>query len=233
MSDQKTIAFYDEYVARQVKMGINHRHISIINLLEQHGLVSTHDVLEIGSGVGTATKLIASIVKKGRIVANDISAESLEAAKDILKDKKNISFIPGSILTEEVTGAFDWIVLPDVLEHIPLSEHEALFKKLAGLLKPTGKILIHIPNPHYLAWVHENKPELLQEIDQPIYLAELLENLSISGLQVTKMKDYSIFVKPFDYRYLILEHSFNGDYVSSGSRSHTLMEKIKFKLKFG
>ncbi len=47
-------------------------------------------------------------------------------------------------------GAFDTIVLSDVLEHIPTPE--ALWKEMARILSANGKILVNVP---FLYWVHE------------------------------------------------------------------------------
>lgn len=232
MNKKRSIEFYDQYVQRQVKMGINHRHISIVQLLEKFGLQSTDEVLEIGCGVGTVTGLIAAHVKKGRIVANDISRKSIDAAEEILRDRKNIQFIAGDIIKEELEGTFDWIVLPDVLEHIPIEHHQALFDKLKVHLKPNGRILIHIPQEDYLRWIHEHQPELLQEIDQPLDLIEIVRKLKISQLHLLQLKDYSIYVKPYDYRYLLITHQFKGKFVSSGIKQHSVLDKIKFKLKY-
>lgn len=232
MSDKKTIKFYDEYVQRQVQMGVNHRHISIINILEENGLKSSDDILEIGCGVGPVTGLIASQVSGGRIIANDISEKSVDAARDLLAKYKNVDFLVGSIVDINVEGQFDWIALPDVLEHIPIEFHDKLFQKLKKLLRPEGRILVHIPQEDYLKWVHKNKPELLQEIDQPLALAGIIKNLEGSELHLTKMEDYSIYVKPYDYRYLIIEHKFEGEFNSSGIKPHSWMEKVKFKLKY-
>jgi SAM-dependent methyltransferase len=47
-------------------------------------------------------------------------------------------------------GAFDTIVLSDVLEHIPTPE--ALWKEMARILSANGKIILNVP---FLYWVHE------------------------------------------------------------------------------
>lgn len=224
--------YYDGYVKRQLEMGINYRHISIIELLKENGLKKGDSVLEIGCGVGTVTKLIAKVLKDGKILANDISSKSVDAAKNELSFYKDISFIAGDILRIDLNEKFDWIILPDVLEHIPIENHPTLFKYLEGLLIPEGKIFIHIPNPHYLSWVHENQPELLQLIDQPIWLEQLLKDIKGTSLKITKMVDYSIYIKPFDYRYMVMQIVKNPKFVSLSKKSHGLFDKIKFKMKY-
>jgi SAM-dependent methyltransferase len=47
-------------------------------------------------------------------------------------------------------GAFDTIILSDVLEHVP--EPQALWHEMARLLAPGGKVLMNVP---FLYWIHE------------------------------------------------------------------------------
>ncbi|MCB9189492.1 MAG: class I SAM-dependent methyltransferase [Flavobacteriales bacterium] len=225
--------FYDDYVDRQLKMGVNHRHLSIIDKLVLHGLKSEDDVLEIGCGIGTVSKLIASVVKIGKIHINDLSVESIKVAKELLKASQNVSFSSGNILDQEIEMRFDWIVLPDVLEHIPLELHADLFQKMEMYLKPNGKIFIHIPQPDYLNWVIENQPHLLQEIDQPVYLSELLPKIEKVNLMVSKLEDYSIYIKPYDYRYILVKRREKSEFKSAATKSHGIIDKIRYKMRYG
>ena len=100
---------------------------------------------------------------------------------------------------------FDVIVLPDVLEHIPIELHKGLFKKLKNLLKPRGFILIHIPNPYYLDFCIKQGMEM-QIIDQPVYIGEIIKNLKGSGLFIKFLEVYSIWQKEGDYQVMVLEH---------------------------
>lgn len=230
--NKKSEDFYDHYVDRQVGMGINHRHFAIIDNLVNHGLKSHHNVLEVGAGVGTATILISKVVRQGTILVNDISSKSLDVAKERLKDRKNLEYMHGDIVNLKISRKFDFIILPDVLEHIPLEQHKALFKKLDQLLEPEGIIFINIPNPHYLQWVRENRPELLQEIDQPIYLDNLTENLKGTDLSIRKVVDYSVYIEEYDYRYILIRKT-PKTFTDKQLPAHNLLDKLKYKLKYG
>lgn len=232
MENKRSEDFYDHYVDRQVGMGINHRHFAIIDNLVKHGLKSHHDVLEIGAGVGTATILISKVVKQGTILVNDISSKSLDVAKERLKKRTNLEYAHGDIVNLEISHKFDFIVLPDVLEHIPLEQHNGLFKKLDQLLKPKGIIFINIPNPHYLHWVRANQPELLQEIDQPVYLSPLIENLRGTALSIMKVVDYSIYIEECDYRYILIRKT-PQTFTDKQLPAHGIMDKLKYKLRYG
>jgi len=67
----KIEVYYDEFVEKQKKTGINQRHYSILGKLLASGLKSNHNVLEIGCGIGTFTSLLVKEVVKGDIIAMD------------------------------------------------------------------------------------------------------------------------------------------------------------------
>lgn len=197
--------FYDEFSVSQSDAGVHRRHIAIYQWLLKFGMKRTSDVLEIGCGVGTVTSLLARYIKQGHIIGVDVSGVSIAKAKEALAAHKHVEFIKGDIVELPLSRKFDVIVMPDVIEHIPLANHSSLFRKCSNLLKPDGFILIHIPEPHHLAWMHQHQKEYLQIIDQPIYLSELEKNLEGSGLQVTFLRNYSIWLKSYDYRVIVLK----------------------------
>jgi 2-polyprenyl-3-methyl-5-hydroxy-6-metoxy-1,4-benzoquinol methylase len=158
--NQDTIKnFYDQYTERQTRVGVNARHKSIFEKSVASGLKPNHKVLEIGCGIGTFTSLIIPYISKGSILSVDISPKSIEIAKASYSSS-NLKFVATDVtehnFDEEV---FDVITLPDVLEHIPIELHHKLFGKLSKLLSPNGFVLIHIPNPYYLQWCHETRPD--------------------------------------------------------------------------
>jgi 2-polyprenyl-3-methyl-5-hydroxy-6-metoxy-1,4-benzoquinol methylase len=71
---------------------------------------------------------------------------------------------------------FDFIVLPDVLEHIPVEQHSNLFKNLSAVSSPKAIVLINIPEPNCLNWIRKHNPEKLQIIDQSLSMQDLLNN---------------------------------------------------------
>ena len=105
----------------------------------------------------------------------------------------------GDVLDAELDGSFDVVVLPDVIEHIPLEHHKALFARVACWVRPDGFVLLNYPNPHYLEWCREHRPEALQRIDQPIHAEVLLANASPHGLYLDFLETYSIWVREGDY----------------------------------
>lgn len=235
MSEKKidrkdVVSFYNKYSSRQQRIGVNKRHESIFNLLKEKGLRSSHSILEIGCGIGTFTSLIIPYLVKGEILALDISDKSIKIASETYKSP-NTEFLSADATSYDFKGkTFDVIVLPDVLEHIPIELHNDLFSKLQSALKENGFIFIHIPNPYYLQWVHENKPELLQVIDQPITTDILVQSLYPQGLFIQELKSYSIWVEDHDYQYLVVRKKGYEDFTKVIHEKPTFLKKVKYKL---
>lgn len=205
MANQQEVAtFYDDYIPRQSRVGINLRHIRIVQFLKAHGLRPNHHVLEIGCGIGTCTELIAKYVTKGTILGTDISPKSIEVARDFFAKNANVSFVVTDMTDFVADKKFDVIVLPDVLEHIPIENHFELFKAFRACIKPDGFVLIHLPNPRFLEWMHQYEPEKLQVIDQPIHLDILVPNVYPNDFYIDTIKTYSVFYHQPDYQLIVL-----------------------------
>lgn len=65
------VEFYDNFVNTQRKTGINLRMYSIYKRMLSLGLRSTDEVLELGAGIGSITRLICRKVKKGKVESVD------------------------------------------------------------------------------------------------------------------------------------------------------------------
>lgn len=102
-------------------------------------------VLDFGCGDGYLSYWLA---RKGhRVIGCDISLTSLRLAKDQINkqnDSINIRFVRSSENLPFPKEIFDFVVLADVIEHIP-QPHEVLFN-LYQVLKPGGKLLLSTPS---------------------------------------------------------------------------------------
>lgn len=197
--------FYDNWVDQQVREGINERHRAIVRALRSAGWRPDQRVLEIGSGVGTLTELLARGIKApGSLVAVDLSPKSIEIARIRLARFEQLELIAGDFLELDPRGPFDVIVLPDVIEHIPIEQHERLFGRLAAELAPGGFILLNYPNPFHTEWCQAHHPELLQVIDQPIHADHLLSSAYPHGLYLHSLRTYSIWKREGDYVSVVL-----------------------------
>ena len=198
--------YYDEYASQQLQIGINDRHRAIRKWLERFGLAPGMDVLELGCGVGTLTELIADVVGDGgTLVAVDISPRSIELARERFGGQPNVEFLVGDIIDLDLHRTFDVVVLPDVIEHIPIESHGTLFARVRRWVRDTGWVLVHIPNPLFLEWCHRERPDLLQQIDQPIFTDMLIANTHPNDLYIHYLNTYSIWVPEGDYQVIVLK----------------------------
>jgi trans-aconitate 2-methyltransferase len=204
MSNQESVSqFYDGFVKTQKKIGISIRHRLIHKKLKEIGLTSSSNVLEIGCGIGTVSKLIIECIPNGQFVGCDISPESIIHAKQF-NPQKNAEFVVTDMSEFNSEKKFDFIVFPDVLEHIPTEQHSNLFKNVAAVCKPGAKVLINIPEPNALNYTRKHNPELLQIIDQSLSIQDLLNNTYPHGFYVESILPYSIHTNVPNYLSIIL-----------------------------
>lgn len=197
-------AFYDELVDRQTRVGVNLRHRAIAAWLLRFGLRPDNDVLELGCGVGTVTELVSEELPQGSILGVDLSPRSIATAQQRLISHENARFVAADVVNADIDGQYDVVLLPDVIEHIPLEQHDALFARIASWVKPNGFVLLHYPNPHHLEWCQVNNPENLQIVDQPIHADVLLANAYRYGLYLSYYERYSIWIREGDYVVAVL-----------------------------
>src|SRR5690554_4915896 len=228
----KIVSFYDQFVDKQEKTGVNSRHLSILDKLVKAGLSSHHRVLEIGCGIGTVSQLIAKKTAKGEVLAVDISPESIEKAKTLWKDQKNLSFEVSDMMGfEKPSQQFDFFVFPDVLEHIPVDQHDAIFETVKRHAHPQSVIFIHIPAPRFLEWMIKNEPAKLQVIDQPLDSGQLVNTITDNGFYLDKMETYSVFYQEKDYQYFVFRNQHPVSKTTPLNKWAVLAERLKIKLR--
>ncbi len=227
--------YYDEFSKEQFQRGINNRHLSIQYHLEKYGLRPNFKVLEVGCGIGTVSELIARFLSnEGSLRAVDISEKSVEMAAHRLSKYSNVKCEAKDLTKERLNDKFDVIVLPDVIEHIPLELHKSFFSNLKLSLKEEGFIFIHIPHPNFLEWQVKRKDERLQIIDQPIFTNELCSSIYPIGLFISHLISYSIYAVENDYQIVILKNKPSKIDTKNMSRFFQLSfaKRAKNKLKY-
>jgi trans-aconitate 2-methyltransferase len=220
--------FYDNFVSYQIDSGINDRIYSLYKRVSKIGISNHSNILEIGCGIGTMTYLLSRRIKKGSIVALDISPKSIEYAKAHLS-RPNVEFLSSDILKfEPKISSFDKILLFDVIEHIPEANHVDLFEKIFKWMDNQSLLLINFPNPNYILFEQKNNPLALQEIDQPIFIDRLAGVLAKLSLEISYLKNYSVWVKD-DYHFLVIKK--RTEFVKKSlSADRSSIEKLKLRL---
>jgi len=220
--------FYDDFVKVQKKIGVSVRQRIIHNNLKKLGLKSDSNVLEIGCGIGTVSSLIIKSTPNGYFLGCDISPNSIKLANELYK-KNNAEFIVEDMSNFKSDMKFDFIVFPDVLEHIPVDQHAKLFENVSKVCSPDAKVLINIPEPNTLNWTRKNRPEALQIIDQSLSMQDLLNNTYPYGFFVESITPYSIHTNVNNYLKIVLVKNPEVKHVLLKNKFFQLIQNLKVK----
>jgi SAM-dependent methyltransferase len=104
------------------------------------------DVLEVGCGTGTFTRLIAACGHK--VTGVELNAAYVEEARARVLGNPDVTILQGDATAMAWDHPFDTVVLLDVLEHI--AEDEAFLKRLGAALRPGGNIILKVPAGEWL-----------------------------------------------------------------------------------
>jgi len=233
-SKDQVVSFYDEFADKQAKTGINSRHLSILDKVKAAGLNANNSILEVGCGIGTVSHLLATQVPTGEVLAVDISPESIAKAKVLWKSQSNLKFEVSDMSDFDQNGKkFDYFVFPDVLEHIPVDQHQRLFSNIQKHAHRNSVIFVHIPAPRYLQWMIQNEPEKLQVIDQPLDSGDLIKRITSNGFYLEKMETYSLFFEEKDYQYFVFRANKPLKKSTPRSKWQILRERISIRIRHG
>jgi ubiquinone/menaquinone biosynthesis C-methylase UbiE len=110
-------------------------------------LKSAMDLLDCGCGEGTVTVDLAELVAPGTVAGIDISADSIERARQLASDRKltNIRFEVGSVYELPFPDAsFDAVFSHALFEH--LTDKAAALQEIKRVLKPQGILGLRSPD---------------------------------------------------------------------------------------
>jgi cyclopropane-fatty-acyl-phospholipid synthase len=107
------------------------------------------DILELGCGWGSLTLYMAKKFPNSKITAVSNASNQREFILNKAKNLNlnNIRIITQNMISFSTTEKFDRIVSVEMFEH--MRNHEQLINRIAGWLKPEGKLFVHI-------FVHKN-----------------------------------------------------------------------------
>lgn len=205
------------------------RHRFILKYLKKNGLHPKMSVLEVGCGAGQLSSLLIDYLQDGYFVGTDISEKTITYLQQRFAGK-NATFVYSDMKNFQYDRLFDVIVFPDVLEHIPLSQHAEIFQTAAALLKETGFIFINNPDPRALAWYATHKPEMLQIIDQPLPLSHFTHLADSKGLYIERVESYSLYINEPEYQTIVMTKRKQFDRVTSKSKGALLLTNLKGRI---
>ncbi len=232
MSTEKKVEnWYNNFASQQIQTGITIRHYKILEYLRLAGLRKNSRVLEIGCGVGTLTELLSQYITKGSLVAVDISSESVEIARKRLSKAKNLEFVVSDIYEFNYPEKFDFIVLPDVLEHVPVEQHRRVFQILSAHMHDQSVLFIHIPHPKALDYIRLHTPEKLQIIDQSLDASTLIENAHANKLVLVNYTPTKLHHTVADYVYMVFRKDYQVNLITL-SKLKIIKAKTISRIKF-
>ncbi|MGL5888794.1 MAG: class I SAM-dependent methyltransferase [Bacteroidia bacterium] len=226
---QEVAGYYDQFSNHQTRLGVNIRHRTIFKNLVNCGLLSSANVLEIGCGIGTVSSLIIPAISQGNFIGVDISPESISIAKNKLAKYTNAKFIVSDMSDFVSELKFDFIVLPDVLEHIPVEQHASLFQTLNKHSHEKTVVLINIPEPYTLDWTRRNHPDRLQIIDQSLSLQDLCNNIYPSGYYLFSVSPYGLQYEHEEYLSIVLKRNHPRMNIQPRSKFEKTVENLRSK----
>jgi len=200
---QEVRDYYDNYVTKQKKKGINIRHRSILKKCKEAGLRRDSRVLEIGCGIGTLTTLLGKYCSAGQVLGVDISPESISVARQLTESLTNVKYEVSDMSNFKTGIRFDFVIFPDVLEHIPVAQHKSLFSVIREHSHESSSLCIHIPNPPYLRYFIKHEPTSLQIIDQALDTQSLIDSLYELDFHVESIRTYSLSTIEHDYQFMV------------------------------
>jgi len=119
-------------------------------------------VLEIGCGPGY---LLHALEQRGfrRLEGIDLSPANVALCRERFGLLGVACADAGSFLASR-RGAFDVIVLKDILEHVEKPRLSEFVATLAAGLSPAGRLLAQVPNMNWVAGLHERYMDLTHEL---------------------------------------------------------------------
>ena len=98
-------------------------------------------ILEVGCGEGAVTEILAKTFPRANILAIDITPR---AGRLYRGRREGVRFRNAAVqdIAGEHPGAFDLIVLSDVIHHVPLSMRSDLLEAIGQALAPGGRFVL-------------------------------------------------------------------------------------------
>jgi SAM-dependent methyltransferase len=148
------------------------------------------DILEVGSGTGANLRLLASF---GKVIALEMAPEAILMAQQRCRSIGSRVRLQQGRCPEDLCALdrrFDLICLFDVLEHI--EEDERSLAALAGLLKPSGKLLVTVPAHGWMWGPHDVHLHHKRRYSHK----SLSDSCARSGLTVTRLSHFNTLLFP-------------------------------------
>ena len=197
MATKEQADFYDNFIPHFEQQQNNGRNQLFRGWVHKWVRPNTY-VLDLGCAFGYNSYFLAQPPFNCVVTGIDISPKCIEKAKS---EHPNCHWYCGDItegFEPDVLSAFDFILLSDVIEHIPLDRHVTVFSKLAEWSKPGAVILASVPNP---AIYEQVKETTYQPVEERVEIPELMVRMRAAGFS----KFVSIFLLDNTYYRMVVQ----------------------------
>lgn len=189
---------------------------------------SVKDVLEIGCSIGLTTVELAKSYPKIKFTGLDIANNQIEFAKNNF-NLFNADFICADITDKGINKKFDLITLFDIYEHIKLDSRKKFNLAISHLLSHSGSLIITCPSWIISKRNQQDKPELLQVVDEVVTIEDYIKLADDIGGTLTYLKLISVW-ESFDYCHCIISKESPLKVKKKARRKISLLERLKIKL---
>lgn len=170
----------------------------LLNLLPER-----QRILDIGCGTGVFLQLIARYRSPSALGGLETNQRAIESARKIFQSSHDsvparLEVYDGVTLPDWIRE-YDYVLLVDVLHHIPRHLQKQTLRALLEKLKPKAKLIIKDIDAGQRLWCLFNKlHDLLVARQYPheCAAAELRNQLTQLGFEVTRMMQERIYVYP-------------------------------------
>ena len=194
MADKAQVAYYDNLVPHFQAQRDNPRNVSFRNLLDRWiNPAKASKVLDFGCALGYHG---GPFSERGmKVVGVDLSPKCIEIAR---RDYPKATWYAGDMVGGEFKIAekdFDWVIMSDVIEHVPKKLHARMFKIIGNMTKPYGAVIASWPNPEK----HEEAKAMGQPVEEEVHPFELLARVRSGGFE----RVVSLYLDGIYYRAVI------------------------------
>lgn len=203
--DKKIERFYDKFSSNFVR-DIAHGNTRVrrsCEFLKKVIVPEAQSVLVVGCGAGQQACFISNkIAKRARVLAVDISAENIKIANKINK-RKNIEYQKCDVVSDDIEGVWDYILFPDVYEHIPKESRKDVHLKIKKIASNKCRVIFTVPSPYHQAMLRKSGQDL-QIVDEDVFLKDFVRIADDIGGVLVYFNMVSIW-NTNDYIYAVIE----------------------------